>query len=671
MIQPQVIQQIIETARIDEVIGDFLVLKRRGTNLITLCPFHNEKTPSFHVSPGKGIYKCFGCGKAGNAVNFIMEHEHYTYPEALKYLAKKYNIEIEETEQSPEDIQLADERESLYNLLTFAQKYFSEILLNNKEGKAIGKSYFEERGFSQQTISKFQLGYCLDKWEEFSRHATESGYKSEYLVKSGLCSARSNANDGTSGSMYDTLRGRVIFPIHNLSGRVIGFGGRILSNDKTKPKYINSPETEIYHKSDVLYGIWFAKNAIIKKDNCCLVEGYTDVISLHQSGIENVVASSGTSLTTGQIKLIKRYTSNITILYDGDAAGIKASFRGIDMILQEGLNVRVVLFPDGEDPDSFARKNRPQELIDFISNNSSDFISFKTGLLLKETGDDPVKKSSLIKEILNSISLIPDVITRTEYIKECGRLMSISEQTLINELNRLLTKNAFKNKNPASNEIIHAADIIGQTNNQPAQIPIDTDIFEHQEKEIIRLLLLYGDREIVFQMEDPEDDRESKRLIDMKYKVADYITANLNDDLNAEGLPLIFNNPVFNQIFNEFLAFAQNPAVLNNSYFVNHHDEKIRNTAIDILTTPYTLSKNWQLLHKIEVIQESDKLRETIKKSVLSIKLKRVDSNIAHIFDKLKLSANSEDVDNCMKRLYELKNIRNNIASELTRIVIK
>ena len=680
------------------MIGDFVVLKRRGSNYIAPCPFHNEKTPSFHVSPGKGIYKCFGCGKAGNSVNFLMEHEHYNYPEALRYLAKKYSIDIEETDATPEQEQAADERESLFNILTFAQKYFTETLLETEEGKAIGLTYFSERGFSQQTISKFQLGYSTNSWENFSKHAIDSGYSPEQLVKAGLAASRnqqsavsdqqsaiSNQQKVDPKNLYDIYRGRVIFPIQNLSGRVIGFGGRILTSDKNKPKYINSPESDIYHKSEVLYGIFFAKNAIIKNDNCYLVEGYTDVISLHQSGIENVVSSSGTSLTAGQIKLIKRYTPNITILYDGDSAGIKASFRGIDMILQEGMNVRVVLFPDGEDPDSYARKNRPQEVIDFIKASSSDFIVFKTGLLLKETGDDPVRKASLIKEMLNSISLIPDVITRTEYVKECSRIMSISEQTLINELNKILSKKGFSHQPSAFSEQESAmpTEYIAEK-----QVPVEEDTFESQEKELIRLLLLYGDKEIIYQMEDEEDERQEKRMIDVKYKVWDYIAENANDDKDINGENINFNNPVYQKIFDEVIAVSSEEQAVSSqqtielsSRFLNHTDEALRTAAIDILTSPYTFSKNWMNLHQILVVNEEEILRESVKMAVYNLKLKRVIRNIEDIKNKLKpvsendtgtgVSPQPEEEENHIKFLMTMLSIRNSLAAELARPLVK
>src|ERR1035437_2106664 len=430
MIDQATIDRITEAAQIQDVVGDFVTLKKRGANLLGRCPFHNEKMPSFTVSPAKGIYKCFGCGKAGNAVNFIMEHEHYTYPEALKYLAKKYNIEIEEDERTPESVETENEKESLYIISSFAQKYFSDLLLKNEEGKAVGLSYFRERGFSDEVINKFQLGYCLSDWSGFTDEALKNGYKIEFLEKTGL----TIVND--SGKQYDRFRGRVMFPIHNLSGRVIGFGGRILKADPKSPKYVNSPESDIYHKSNILYGAYQAKKTIINLDNCYLVEGYTDVISMHQSGIENVVASSGTSLTIEQIRLIGRYSKNVTVLYDSDPAGIKASLRGIDLILEEGLNVKVVLFPEGDDPDSYSKKVSATELKEYIEKKAVDFILFKTNLLLAETQGDPVKKANLIKDIIGTIAKIPDPIIRTTYLKECANLLDTDEKVLITELNK-------------------------------------------------------------------------------------------------------------------------------------------------------------------------------------------------------------------------------------------
>ena len=427
MIDPQTIERIYESAQITEVVQDFISLKRRGVNYLGLCPFHGEKTPSFTVSPVKGIYKCFGCGKGGNSVNFIMEHETLSYYEALKYLAKKYHIEVVEKQESPEEIAQKNERESLVVISEFAGKYFHDTLNNHSEGKAIGLSYFKERGIREDMIQRFQLGYSLEKRDAFTETAQKNGYKLEYLIKTGLTIERET-------HPFDRFAGRVIFPIHSISGQVIGFGGRILKTDKNLAKYLNSPESEIYHKSRVLYGMFQAKKTIVQRDKCFLVEGYTDVISMHQAGIENVVASSGTSLTEDQIRLIKRFTNNLTILYDGDAAGIKAAIRGIDMVLEQGLNVKVLLLPDGEDPDSFSRNQSASEVMKFIEENEVDFVLFKTKLLMKEAKNDPIQRASLISDIVRSIAIIPDAITRSVYVKECGGLLLTEESVLFNEI---------------------------------------------------------------------------------------------------------------------------------------------------------------------------------------------------------------------------------------------
>jgi len=416
MIDNNTVEKILEVAEITEVVQDFVSLKKRGVNYIGLCPFHNEKTPSFTVSPAKGIFKCFGCGKGGNSVNFIMEHEHLNYYEALKFLAKKFHIEFEEKEYTKEEAAQIDERESLMIASNYAQKYFSDTLKNHKDGIALGKTYLKERQIREDIVEKFQLGYCLNADDDFTKTAVKNGYKLDYLIKAGL--TIKNAQ-GT----FDRFKGRIIFPVHSISGRVIAFGGRVLKTEAKTAKYINSPESSIYHKSNIVYGIYFAKKSIVEKDKCYLVEGYTDVISLHQNGIENVVASSGTSLTNEQIRLIKRFTKNITILYDGDLAGIKASFRGIDLILEEGLNVKVLLFPDNEDPDSFSKKMSSSELIKFINKNEKDFITFKTELLIEESKNDPIKRAMLISDIVKSVAIIPDNIIRSIYLKECSTIL--------------------------------------------------------------------------------------------------------------------------------------------------------------------------------------------------------------------------------------------------------
>jgi DNA primase len=646
------IQTIIETSRIEEVVGDFVTLRKRGVNMLGLCPFHNEKTPSFTVSPVKGIYKCFGCGKAGNSVNFVMEHEHYTYPEALRFLAKKYNIEIEEEEQTPEQLQEINEKESLYAVTAFAQKFFTEQLFQSEEGKAIGLSYFKNRDFREHIMELFQLGYGPDSWEAFTVKAIENGYNPEFLVKSGLTIEK-------DGKRFDRFSARVIFPIHNLSGRVIGFGGRILKSEEKKAKYINSPESDIYNKSQVLYGIYFAKNAIIKKDNCFLVEGYTDVISLFQAGFENVVASSGTSLTTDQIRLIKRYTPNITILYDGDEAGLKASFRGIDMILEQGMNVKIVMFPAGEDPDSFVRNHRSIEVEEFLSKEANDFIRFKTKILLTDAKDDPIKKAGLIREIVQSIALIPDAIIRSVYVKECSATMDMAEQTLMNELNKLLRKK-FRQTTDQHIPEETTAETIYSAEKQPE---VDFQNTEYQEKDIIRLMLSYSSQNI----ELDEKDEHNHPII-VSYNVAKFIVNDLNND------DIKFSNPVYQKVFDEYAGFLTGEDLPDEKYFINHSSKKISAAVIDLLTSPYELSKNWELIARIEVITESKKLKDAVINSLLSFKAKKIEQMIAESqleIKKAEEEENYEIISDLLQKQKDLKTISKEINKQLGRIVTR
>lgn len=652
MINKDTIQNIIETARIEEVVGDFVVLKKRGVNMIGLCPFHNEKTPSFTVSPAKGIYKCFGCGKAGNSINFIMEHEHYTYPESLRYLAGKYHIEIEEEVQTVEQIESLNEKESLYNISAFAQKYFSENLFNTEEGKAIGYSYFKERDFTEETIKKFQLGYCIEKWDDFTSHALKNGYKHQHLTMTGLTIQKEE-------QYYDRFRGRVMFPIHNLSGRVIGFGGRILGSDKSKAKYVNSPESDIYHKSNVLYGLHFAKNAIINFNNCYLVEGYTDVISLYQAGIQNVVASSGTSLTTEQIRLIKRFTPNITILYDGDAAGIKASFRGIDMILEEGLNVKIVLFTDGDDPDSFARKNRPDDIQKYIVSKAVDFINFKTNLLLLEASSDPIKKAELIKEIIHTIALIPEAINRSVYVKECSVLLNIPEQTVMNELNKTRRKKAQQTEQQANTQQ-YEPEIDGYSHAVQPEIIANT--CEYQEKEIITFMLKYGSSEIVLEGLNEEDEK-----IQVAIRIADFIIGEIKKD------HICFDNKAYQAIFDEFdLYITQQEIVPEDIFFVNHHDDSIRKTCIDLLSFPYQFSKNWEEKKRIYTNDEASNLKASVIKSLEALRAKKLEMLIDDIQKKIKVSTSDEETEKLQKQHAILTRARKDLSVSLGgRTIIK
>ena len=479
MISKFTIDQVFETARVEEVIGDFVQLKKSGTNYKGLSPFTDERTPSFMVSPVKQIWKDFSSGKGGNAVAFLMEHEHFTYPEAIKYLAKKYNIEIEETEQTTEQKAEADKRESLYLVNEFARDYFKSTLTESQQGKAIGMTYFKERGFTLETIEKFQLGYNDDRWDGFTQEALRHGYQMSFLEETGLTIVKGDRQ-------FDRFRSRVIFPIHSMSGRVLGFGGRTLSTDKKVAKYLNSPESEVYHKSKILYGINFAKQGIAKEDNCYLVEGYTDVIQMHQRGLSNVVASSGTALTPEQIRLVNRLTKNMTLLFDGDDAGIRASLRGVDLILEQGMNVRICTFPQGEDPDSFARNNSLDALQDYLAKNTTDFINFKASLLAKEAANDPIKKSETVRDMVQSIAKIPDHIKQEVYLKECSRIMDISQEVLFSTLAQILRKN--RNDAQKTPEVkTPRLDVI-----QKPKSESKVDVQYALERKIIELLLLYG-----------------------------------------------------------------------------------------------------------------------------------------------------------------------------------
>ena len=667
MIPKETIDKIFDTARVEEVVGDFVSLKRRGVNLLGNCPFHNEKTPSFTVSPTKGIYKCFGCGKGGNSVNFIMDHESLSYPDALRYLAKKYNIEIEEVQQSAEQLEIDSERESIFLVSAFAQKYFTEQLHHSPEGKAIGLSYFKERGFREDIIEKFQLGYSHAQWRAFTDAATEAGYKTDYMVRSGLTikSEKQDAplNEGEGllkrkEKLFDRFSGRVMFPVHNISGRVIAFGGRILGTDKKVAKYINSPETEIYHKSNVLYGLYFAKKSIIAKDSCFLVEGYTDVISMFQAGVENVVASSGTSLTVEQIRLIHRYTKNITILYDGDNAGIKASFRGIDLILEEGMNVKVLLFPDGEDPDSYSKKVSSEELETFIKKNSVDFIRFKTGLLYEETKNDPIKKVELIHNIVETISLIPDAISRSVYVKECSRMMDMGEQILLTELNKLRRKKL----NALNEKSAKAEGENGVNENEIAEEEkeiIVEDAIEFQERDIIRLLINFGNREIHFEVED-----ENKNMQTVTTTVAERIHFEITHD------NLIFENKNYELIFAEVAQHLADEKVPDVNYFTQHHDPLIQQLAITLVSSKYELSHHWER-HHINVQTEEMVLKQSVYSAIFSLKNTKVMKLISENQQQLKEMSDYENMQTLIEQQQLLLEAKKHFSSQLGRIILK
>ena len=647
MIPKHTIDQIFEAAIIEDVVGEFVVLKKRGVNLLGNCPFHNEKTPSFTVSPAKGIYKCFGCGKAGNSINFIMEHEHYTYPEALRYLANKYQIEVEELEETDEQKQSANEKESLFIVSNFAANYFQQQLHETQEGKSICLSYFVERGFREDIIKKFQLGYNPDAWEAFTGEALKQGYQLEFLEKSGLTIVKDQKH-------FDRFKGRVMFPIHNLSGRVLGFGGRILKTDPKAAKYVNSPESEIYHKSNVLYGIYFAKKDIIAKDNCYLVEGYTDVISLHQAGVENVVASSGTSLTEGQIRLISRYTKNITILYDGDAAGIKASFRGIDMILKEGMNVRVVLFPEGEDPDSYAKKNSSSELTDYITKNAQDFIRFKTSVLITEVGNDPIKRTELIKDIVASISIIPDQIQRSVYIKECSSLLDIQENALINETNKLLRKKFTKNNNeelPITEE--------NYTSFAEETHPEDETDITHWEDEVIRLLIAFGDKTIELEGLDEENKEQKHHVL-----ISAFIISNMITD------ELVFENETYQTIFNEYVVCMNEDKTPTHQDFISHQNPDINSIAIDVLSHKYQISENWER-HSIFVNKEENQLNLAVLNTIYAFKLSKLNKITNQLQEDIKNAKNDEDSLILLSQLLGYQSAKKQLAAKLGRIILR
>jgi DNA primase len=678
LIKKEDIDKIFETVRIEEVVGDYVSLKKRGVNLIGCCPFHNEKTPSFYVSPVKGIYKCFGCGKGGHAVNFVMEHDKLSYPDALRYLAKKYNIEVIEKELTPEENLHQNERESLYVVSSFAQKHFSENLYNTDEGKSVGLGYFKERGLREDIIQKFQLGYSINHRTAFTDIAVATGYKIDYLVKSGLTieyrnepeqqpaadlngegvTPESIKEDEKSKARYvDRFWGRVMFPIHNQSGRVIAFGGRTLRTDKKTSKYVNSPETDIYHKSNVLYGLYHSKNAISQEKFCFLVEGYMDVIALHQAGVENVVASSGTALTHGQIKLIQRYTNDITVSYDGDQAGINAALKGIDLLLEEGMNVKVISFPDGDDPDSYSKKVTTEELKDFIKNKSQNFISYKAEILTKDSKNDPLQKANAIVKIVESIALIPEAIYRSVYIKECSRIMEVDEQILLSELNKIRSKkfNEKKNPGPAS----------GGENTQQAEPVFDQKKeiaildAEHQERDIIRIMINYGERIIKV----PGEDEEGKET-EAEITVAELIIHELQHD------NISIDNLVYNSVVNEFIESLNKYQVIpNQKHFINHENIAICSLTVDLLSSPYNLS-NWEQ-HDIFITMEEDILKKSIYNAIYALKSRKLEMMIHDNQKRLKENPPEDEMITLLQAQHQLQEARKMFNSLLGRIVVK
>ena len=642
----------MQASQIEDVIGDFVNLKRAGSNLKGLSPFTDEKTPSFVVSPAKQIFKCFSTGKGGSVVTFLMEKEHFSYPEALRFLANKYGVQIPE-ESEPTAKELADktERESLFIINDFAKNYFHQNLQESTEGKAVGLSYFEERGFTKETIEKFQLGYCLNVSDDFTKAALSKGYSLSYLEKVGLVKSKDERH-------FDFFRGRVLFPIQSISGRILGFGGRSLVNDKKVAKYFNSPESIIYNKSEILYGLYFSKGEIVKYDECLLCEGYTDVISMHQSGIQNVVSSSGTSLTKEQVKLVKRYTKNLTILYDGDAAGIKASFRGIDLILEEGMNVKVVLFPDGEDPDSFAKKNSDSELALFIKEQKQDFITFKAQILLKDGENDPLKKSDLIREIVQSVGLIPDQITRSVYVKEIARQFDIEESIISNELMRLRRNSLSKQfQEPEFNQVpLPENDLV---KSQETTDPTKEDAFRFKhEEELMRMMICFGTREIETLALDSNELH--------KTSVVELIHQELEQDL------LTFEYPLFIKIYDKIIEGLNEKTFYTASYFKRIEDQEIVSFVSDIESREIELSTNWITKFSIFTKSESDDLYSTVMNIIYNFKYKKVEDHLLSIKSTISKGDLSDEAilfELGQQMLYE--NVKKVISEKLGRIILK
>lgn len=703
MIDQPTIDRILDAANIVDVVSEFVTLRKRGVNYVGLCPFHDDKSPSFYVSPAKNICKCFACGEGGTAVHFIMKHEQIGYFDALRFLAKKYNIEIEERELSDEEKRVRSDWESMFIVNAWAQQYFSQMLHEHVEGKTVGMRYFIERGFREDTIRKFQLGYSLDQRDALYQQALRKGYKKEYLEKTGLVIAYEN------GNVNDRFRGRVIFPVHSLSGKVVAFGGRVLKKDEKTAKYVNSPESPIYHKSNELYGIYFAKQAIVKADRCYLVEGYTDVISMHQSGVENVVASSGTALTHGQIRLIHRFTNNITVLYDGDAAGIKAAIRGINLLLDEGMNVKVVLLPDGEDPDSFARSHTATEFTEFIRQHETDFIRFKTKLLLADAGNDPVKRAALIGDIIRTIAIVPDDITRTIYIRECSAMMEIDEQVVLNQVNKQrLSKNEQKPSVPVTNrsttEILPPDYSIAEPSGQMQEVPVataepvsdqlppdfpppleeefsgsnempeippsapveETQVMTRQrspyeafEIALLRYVVRYGERVLY----DYVDEETKERIV---MRVAEFI----RDDLERDDLS--FYTPIFKQMLDEAANRCGEETFIAHRYFLSHPDPLVSRVAANLMSEKYQLSKYHFKFREVE--QEEDKLDQLVVRDLFAFKEAYIMRQLKEKQELLKQlsSADPEQIMTVMKEIAQLNEIKKVLSKELgERIILK
>lgn len=665
MIDQATIDRILDAAQIVDVVSDFVTLRKRGVNYVGLCPFHNEKTPSFSVSPAKGLCKCFSCGKGGNAVHFIMEHEQLSYPEALRYLAKKYGIEIKERELTEDEKSAQNERESLFIVNNFARDYFCDILHNHADGRSIGMAYFRSRGLRDDIIAKFQLGYCTESRDALAQEALRKGYRKEYLIKTGLC------YETEDHSLRDRFWGRVIFPVHTLSGKVVAFGGRVLAGATkgVKAKYVNSPESEIYHKSNELYGIYFAKQAIVRQDRCFLVEGYTDVLSMHQAGVENVVASSGTALTPGQIRLIHRFTDNMTILYDGDEAGIHASMRGIDLLLEEGMNIKVCLLPDGEDPDSFARKQSASDFTAFIEQHQTDFIRFKTNLLLNDAGKDPIKRAELISSLVQSIAVIPEAIVRDVYIKECAQLLRVEDRLLVSEVAKRRQRQAEQQAEHAERErrqVEASADTAPE--NVPPPPPPTEDTYQsfipQDDKEgqefykyeqlILQMVVRYGER-VMYR--ESTDDGTGKDVT-----VIEYIVNDLKED------DLAFHNPLHRQLLAEAAQHLGEEGFTCERYFVAHPDAVISRLSTELVSNRYQLSKSQK------VVEDDKRLCDLVPTLMVSFKYAIVSEELKHIMQALQDPEVIGDQVRCesvMKRCNELLQVKSLMAKRLgDRVVI-
>lgn len=670
----------MDATHIEDVIGEFVSLKKRGANHIGCCPFHNEKTPSFYVSPSKGIFKCFGCGKSGNAVGFLMEHEHYSYPEALRYLARKYNIQIEEEEMTEEQKERQNERDGLFHVSEFAQKYFADLLYNDELGRAIGLSYFHQRGMSDEIIKTFGLGYCKDEWSDFTDHARRNGYSDHVLEKTGLTIFKEE------GKCYDRFRGRVMFPIFSISGRVMGFSGRVLSKEKQAAKYVNSPDSEIYNKSQILYGLFQAKNAISKANKCYLVEGNVDVVSMHQSGVCNTVASCGTSLTNEQIRLIKRYTPNVTVLYDGDSAGIKAALRAVNLLFEEGMHVRVVLFPDGEDPDSYAQKYGSTQLQEYLATHEENFVKFKSRVLLDDVQNDPIRKTEVLKEIVQTIALVPDMLERQEYINETAFKLHMSEQVLTQELAKTMAGNAQKAWKEENRRQQQQAAAEGHPQGQdpgvppplmpeaedygtapvstgftaPPQILPTAGTAEAQEKQLVSLLLNFGNRKVLIDTLNQQGESEM-----VEATIAEVIVDEVCSD------ELKFDNPVYQNIFDLFSQAVEGGQPLPDAnLFAMHEDNMVRNTALSLMINSYTVSKQWYEKKHITVPHIETHLREDLDQSILTFKQKKVDQMLEANGYKIRECKSQEDTDILLAERQQLIEVRKALCEKLNRVIV-